>query len=385
MRTFLLTIIVACFSLSTNAQDSKHIKSFNITVIKGNYDVYGFNKEYQFINFQLQADSFIVRYLNTTDTIFWQTKLNKDSAENFIKKLNSFKLEKDYQTNANFNTIENNTISIYIDKKTQKRLFSTPFNDSIPFKTCVAWLQNYAKTHSTIKSKKAFLDYLITEFDTTQSGSQLASIIPFLNYKDEKQLLLNLNKTDDWNIKHGIIKALCKYVNMNVKQAIAKLFESNINIPIKSEYIVDELICQNNDDFTKNILIKALRSKIQDTREKTAKYLAIQSIKEAKTEVLAYIHRSFNEKELIKPSAYFDITARIYDKEMILDLISLYQKNKTPNTSNSIVLKELMHAIECNIECYRNIHNEYVFPEFKFDFDIAEKRLDEKIANYLKQ
>lgn len=385
MKKVLFVLFIFSLGLISNAQEQKKIRSFNLSLIKGNYDIYGFYKEYQFIQLQLQGDSFVVRYLNTVDTIFWQTKLKRDSAETFIKKLTSFNLEKNYSSKTTFNTIKNNTLSIAIDKNVQKFTFSTPFNDSIPFKTCIAWLQKYAKEHSTLKAKKAFLDYLVTEFDTTQSGEQLASIIPFIDYKDEKQLLIYLNKTDDWNIKHGILKALCKFVNMNVKQAIAKLFEANINIPIKSEYIVDALICQNNDDFTKNLLIKALKSKDQNAREKTAKYLAIQSIKDAKPEILAYIHRSFSTNESIKPSAYFDITARIYDREMLIDLITLYQKNKTPNASNSNVLKELMHAIECNIECYRNIHNEYFFPEITFDIDIAKKRLDEKIANYLKQ
>ena len=384
MRTILSTIILACCYLLVNAQGGEKVKACNVTLIKGNYDVYGFKKEFQFINFQINNDSFVVRYINTADTIFWQTKLKPDSAERFLKKLLSFKLDKDYHSRViTDKTISGNTLSITMDKKTQKLSFTTPFTDSVSFKACVVWLQAYAIEHNVTKSKISFFDYLIKDFDTTQSNDYLSEIIPCIPFKDEQTLLLGLNKTDDWNIKHGILKALCKFLTINVQESLAKLLDKNIDKPIKSEMIVDALICENNDTYTKNVLIKTLKSKNRDTREKVAKYLAIEGVSEAKPEVMAYVHRTFSEKSTeIKANSYFEITSRIKDKELLLDLITLYQQNKT--NGHTIVLKELMHAIECNIECYRNIHNEYVFDSFPFNFDVAMKRLDAKIETYLK-
>jgi len=380
-----IVFFLCVISLLSNAQETKLVKTFNITLNKGNWDQYGFSKEYSFVNFQLKNDSFIVRYINTVDTIFWQTTLKKEEAQSFINKLKSFSLDKDYLPKASSDkTVLGSSLLITINKKTQKLSFATPFTDSIPFKTCVDWILNYAKQNSTIKSKMLFLDYACATFDTTHSNPFIAEIINSQTYKSEKPLLENLSKTKDWNIRHGILKALCHYVSMPSKEALGTLLTQNIDKP-QEDIIVDALMCQYNDDYTKNLLLKAMQTKNRDLREKIMKFLAIESVKEVKPEVLAYIHRTFLENNIsIKPNTYFEITTRIADKELVTDLIALYQKNKNNNT-NSPVLKELMHAIECNIECYRNIHNEYVFAEFPFNFDVASKRLDAKIEAYLKK
>jgi hypothetical protein len=385
MKTILSIIIVACLFLSANAQEPKPVKSFTVSLIQGNWDQYGFSKEYCFVNFQLKNDSFIVRYLNTVDTIYWQTTVKKDNAQFFINKLKSFSLDKDYLPKASSDkTVLGSSLSITINKKTQKLSYATPFTDSIPFKSCVDWLIHYAKQNSTIKSKKAFLDYACTMFDTTHTNPFLAEILNSQSYTSENPLLANLNKTKDWNIRHGILKALCHHVSMPAKEALGTLLNQNKDKP-HEDIIVDALMCQYNDDYTKNLLLKAMQTKNRDLREKIMKFLAIESVKEVKPEVLAYIHRTFSENNAsIKPNTYFEITTRIADKELVTDLILLYQKNKTNNT-NSPVLKELMHAIECNLECYRNIHNEYVFAEFPFNFEVASKRLDAKIEVYLKK
>ena len=385
MNRSFLTIVLACFFLSGLAAEPKQVKSFDVSLIKGNWDPYGFHKEYYYINFQLKNDSFTVRYLSTVDTIFWQTTIKKDSAQSFIKKLQSFNLTKDYTSSVTSEkSLQNNKLIITIDKQQQKLLFTTPFTDSIPFNSCVAWLQRYAKQKSTSKSKTHFLDYACKTIDSLHSNACLTGLVAALTYKSEKLLLANI-KTKDWNIKHGIFLALCQFVTPATKQAIGAEFNQNIDKP-QEDMIVDALMCQFNDDYTKKLLLQATYSKDRNLRDKTIRFLAIQSVKEVKPEVLAYIHQTFAENSAsIKPNSYFEITTHIADKELVSDLISLYQKNKTPNSSNSNVLKELMHAIECNIECYRNIHNEYTFPELKFDYDIASKRLDAKIEGYLKK
>jgi len=385
MKKFLIFLCVISLSLITNAQDAKPVKSFNVSLIKGNWDPYGFSKEYYFVNFQLKNDSFIVRFLNTVDTIYWQTSLKKEDAQSFIKRLKAFELDRDYlPKNSTDKTILGSSLDFVIDKKVQKLSFATPFSDSIPFKECVEWIIEYAKQNSITKSKKAFLDYLCTSFDTTQSNVFIAELVKSQSYKSEKPLLTNLNKTKDWDIRLGILKALCQHVSTSSKEALGALLNQNIDKP-HEDIIVDALMCQYNDDYTKNLLLKAMQTNNRELREKIMKFLAIESVKEVKPEVLAYIHRTFSENNPdIKANSYFEITTRIADKELVTDLILLYQKNKT-NNSNSPVMKELMHAIECNIECYRNIHNEYIFAEFPFNFEVASKRLDAKIDAYLKK
>jgi len=386
MKKVLFFLTVLNLGFTAFAQETKPVKSFNVSMVKANWDPYGFHKEYYYIDVQLKNDSFTVRYANTVDTIFRQTTLKKDSAQSFIKKLQSFKITKDYYASViTDKTLQNNSLTITIDKQSQKRSFSTPFTDSIQFNTCVNWLLSYAKQNCSTKSKTIFLDYAISHIDSTQTNGYLADLIYAMPYKSEKPLLDNLNKTNDWNIKHGILKALCAFVTKQSKEAIGTLLNQNIDKP-QEDMIVDALMCQFNDDYTKKLLLQAMYSKDRNLREKIMRFLAIQSVKEVKPEVLAYIHQTFAENNAsIKPNSYFEITNRIADKELITDLISLYQKNKSPYTSNSNVLKELMHAIECNIECYRNIHNEYTFPEFIFNYDIATKRLDAKIEMYLKK
>ena len=383
MKTIVTTLIVTCFIFSTYAQQQKPVKSYNISLIKGNWDVYGFQKEFSFVNFQLKNDSFTVRYLNTVDTIFWQTSINKDTAQSFIKKLKSFNLDKkDIQNTATSQTIQGNSLSITIDKKTEKHIFTTPFTDSVPLKSCVNWLLTYAKQNSKTKAKTAFLEYACTDFDVSQSNQYIAEFINSQSYKSEKPLLSCLTKTKDWNIRHGILKALCKFVNNRSKEALATLLDQNLESP-HEEMIVDALMCQYNDDYTKNLLLKAMQTNNTFLREKIMRFLAIQSVPEVKSEVLAYIQRTFSENDTsIKANSYYEITLRIADKELVRDLISLYQQHKS---THSPVLKELMHAIECNIECYRNIHNEYTFPDYPFNFNEAIKRLDEKIVEYLKK
>ena len=383
MKRAVFFLCVISLGLITNAQQTKPVKSFSISLIKGNWDIYGFLKEYYFVNVQLKNDSFTVRYLNTVDTIFWQTSINKDSVQSFIKKLKSFKLDKEYRPKTvTDQSIQGNSLSLSIDKKTEKHIFATPFTDSFPLKTCVNWLLTYAKQNSKTKAKTAFLEYVCTDFDISQSNQYIAEIINSQTYKSEKPLLACLSKTKDWNIRHGILKALCKFVNTRSKDALATLLNQNLESP-QEEMIVDALMCQFNDDFTKNLLLKAMQTNNTFMREKIMRFLAIQSVPEVKPEVLAYIHRTFSENDTsIKANSYYEITLRIADKELVRDLITLYQQQKS---THSPVLKELMHAIECNIECYRNIHNEYTFPDYPFNFDEAIKRLDEKIVEYLKK
>ncbi len=382
MKKLIINLILICLFIQSFSQENKQIKSFNITLIQGNFDKYGFSKEYHFANFSLVKDTFFIRYAKSgIDTSFKVSIQKKDSAIVFIQELLNYKNLNNYSDLSKpDSTINGNKLAIRINNKQQTYTFSTPINTNTELKSATDWLISYAANHCNKNSKTNIVEYLTSQADTSQSGILLPEIISRFSYPNQKKTIECLKKTNDWNIILGIYKAFCLNVTKQTKEAVGARFDTYINDTSKTEAYTDILICQNNDDYIKGLLIKATQSKNIRVKEKAALYLASQGVIEMRPLIIDYIKRTITDNDKkIRANSYFIVTSRIFDNQMLKDMIHIYQQQKS---NHSIALKELMHAIECNIECYRNIHNEYTLPDFQFDFDTAMKRLDEKIAQF---
>ena len=378
-----LFLIISLFFASILSFSQNAVKSFNITLIQGNFDKYGFSKEYQYANFKFEKDTFFIRYAKGgVDTIFKVSYLKKDSALLFIQRLTSYKNISDYSDYSKpDSTISGNKLYIRLNNKLQIYTYTTPFNSNTELGRLANWLITYSSGSCNKNPKTTFAEYLITETDTIQTGHLLSEIVSRFSYPNQKRLLNCLKRTNDWNIIYGIYKSFCYNVTKLSKEAIGSKFDLYIKDSLKAEEYVDLLICQNNDDYIKDLLLKATKSNNIHIKEKAFLYLAEQGVTEVKPLVLEYVKKTLNDNDKsIRANSYFRITSRIYDTKMLKEMIEIYKRNKT---IHSLALKELMHAIECNIECYKNIHNEYTFEELVFDFDKAQNRLDAKIADFL--
>lgn len=378
-----LFFIVSLFFTAILGFSQNTVKSFNITLIQGNFDKYGFSKEYQYANFKFEKDTFYIRYAKGgVDTIFKVSYLKKDSALLFIQQLTSYKNISDYSDNSKpDSTIPDNKLYIRLNNKLKIYTYTTPFNSNTELGRLTNWLITYAAVRCNKNSKATFAEYLINKTDTIQTGHLLSEIVSRFSYPNQKKTIEYLKKTNDWNIILGVYKAFCYNVTKLSKETIGSKFDLYINDSLKAEEYVDLLICQNNDDYIKDLLLKATKSNNIHIKEKAFLYLAEQGVTDVRPLVVEYIKKTLNDNtKLIHANSYFRITSRIYDTKMLKEMIELYKQNKNVH---SIAIKELMHAIECNIECYRNIHNEYTFEELVFDFEKAQNRLDLKIANFL--